>query len=196
MERGVKKRRTNERRLLADRRSHDAGPPSGWKDRRRTAERRSFEIGESTFEVWVRLRVARYAVTAAPSAGLATIEAPVSEVVQQCILDEKRRSNERRNAPERRHLSQRRRPDAERRQSLERRRLECGPPERRLSCDRRDLDVGPPFAVKERRRVAERRIPEVDEGSFEEWVKLAANSATPDLPPPRLVRKGFPVVFD
>jgi len=37
---------TNERRSPCDRRNDDAGPPHGWKDRRRRTERRIPEIRE------------------------------------------------------------------------------------------------------------------------------------------------------
>lgn len=36
----------NDRRLVNDRRQDDIGPPSGWRDRRRRAERRLPELSE------------------------------------------------------------------------------------------------------------------------------------------------------
>lgn len=45
-----------ERRQKLDRRDCENGPPAGWRDRRRSAERRSPEVLEVSFEEWVRLR--------------------------------------------------------------------------------------------------------------------------------------------
>lgn len=39
-------KKTSERRAQADRRCNDIGPPRGWKERRRTTERRIPEIEE------------------------------------------------------------------------------------------------------------------------------------------------------
>lgn len=39
-----------QKRSRVDRRTHDAGPPQGWKERRRTVERRLPEVTEMTFE--------------------------------------------------------------------------------------------------------------------------------------------------
>lgn len=52
-----------ERRLHKDRRDAEQGPPPGWKDRRRTPERRTPEVAEIPFEQWVRQR-ASYAPVA------------------------------------------------------------------------------------------------------------------------------------
>lgn len=86
------------------------------------------------------------------------------------ILD-RRKSDDRR-------LAERREHDAgapERRVGDERRKLDLGPPERRRCSDRRDLELGPPKGWRERRRTAERRIPEVKEVAYAEWV-LQLNS--------------------
>lgn len=48
-----------ERRLNEDRRDAEQGPPPGWKDRRRTPERRVPEVAEIPFEVWARQRAAQ-----------------------------------------------------------------------------------------------------------------------------------------
>lgn len=62
----------------------------------------------------------------------------------------------------------------ERREGLDRRGLDLGPPDRREVLDRRYREAGPPCGWKDRRRSAERRVPEVIEASFAEWVRLRA----------------------
>lgn len=57
-----------ERRLRHDRRDRELGPPSGWKDRRRWAERRCPEVLECSFEEWVRLRAVRLSGDSEPEA--------------------------------------------------------------------------------------------------------------------------------
>jgi hypothetical protein len=90
------------------------------------------------------------------------------------ILD-RRKKDDRRLADRREHDV-----DApERRAGEERRKLDAGPPERRRCSDRRDLELGPPKGWKERRRTAERRIPEVREVAFAEWI-LQRRAGTPD----------------
>ncbi|MFA7291390.1 MAG: hypothetical protein WC023_03975 [Rhodocyclaceae bacterium] len=48
-----------ERRVRNERRDCENGPPAGWRDRRRSAERRSPDVVESSFEEWVKLRAIR-----------------------------------------------------------------------------------------------------------------------------------------
>jgi hypothetical protein len=48
-----------ERRIRHERRDCENGPPAGWRDRRRSAERRSPDVVESSFEEWVKLRAIR-----------------------------------------------------------------------------------------------------------------------------------------
>lgn len=43
---------------------------------------------------------------------------------------------------------------------------------------RREIDQGSPKGWKERRRAVERRMPQVEEITFEEWVFLAAKYAS------------------
>jgi len=61
------------------------------------------------------------------------------------------------------------------------------PSNRRLRQDRRDLDLGPPAGWRERRRCAERRLVEVTETSFREWVayraKWLTNERTAEIAP-------------
>lgn len=45
-----------ERRVRVERRDNELGPPSGWRDRRRFAERRLLAVTEVCFEEWIRLR--------------------------------------------------------------------------------------------------------------------------------------------
>lgn len=54
----------------------------------------------------------------------------------------------------------------------------------RTGQDRRKKDIGPPAGWKERRRNPERRMPEVEEISVEEFkrIMLLNGSSTPDLP--------------
>ena len=42
-------------RANADRRINDLGPPEGWKDRRRHAERRQIAVAEVSFEEWMTI---------------------------------------------------------------------------------------------------------------------------------------------
>ena len=42
--------------------------------------------------------------------------------------------------------------------------------EKRCCDDRRDRDVGPPEGWRERRRSVERRLPEVEEVPFSDWL--------------------------
>ncbi|MBI2306141.1 MAG: hypothetical protein HYU78_02450 [Rhodocyclales bacterium] len=65
----------------------------------------------------------------------------------------------------------------ERRLNDERRQVDQGPPERRLHADRRDAEKGPPPGWKDRRRTPERRVPEVAEIPFEDWVRQRAAQA-------------------
>lgn len=62
----------------------------------------------------------------------------------------------------------------ERRASDERRQVDKGPPERRVHEDRRDAEKGPPPGWKDRRRIPERRVPDVAEIPFEVWVRQRA----------------------
>ena len=41
------------RRATGDRRIADDGPPAGWLERRRTVERRQFEVKEISFAEWL-----------------------------------------------------------------------------------------------------------------------------------------------
>jgi len=54
----------------------------------------------------------------------------------------------------------------------------------RTGKDRRKKDIGPPAGWKERRRNPERRMPEVEEISVEEFkrIMLLNGASTPDLP--------------
>lgn len=45
-----------ERRVRVERRDNELGPPSGWRDRRRFAERRLLAVTEVCFDEWMRLR--------------------------------------------------------------------------------------------------------------------------------------------
>jgi hypothetical protein len=42
----------SDRRVRQDRRNFDVGPPVGWRDRRRCAERRQIEVAETSFREW------------------------------------------------------------------------------------------------------------------------------------------------
>ena len=91
-------------------------------------------------------------------------------------------TNERRDGSNRRQDSDRRHVDAgapEQRQLTDRRQENLGPPERRNVSERREKACGPPSGWKDRRREAERRIPEVGDSSFEEWVNLRAARYAP-----------------
>lgn len=84
---------------------------------------------------------------------------------------------ERRASDQRREEIDRRGADGnqpERREGHDRRGPDLGPPDRREVLDRRYLEAGPPCGWKDRRRSAERRVPEVIEASFAEWVRLRA----------------------
>jgi len=85
----------------------------------------------------------------------------------------KRIPQERRRVDERRHVERRHEDEgAPERRIGDRRHIDTGPPERRVLIDRRQSEVGPPSGWKDRRRKAERRIPEVHEAAFAEWVRL------------------------
>ena len=43
----------NEKRSGFDRRERELGPPNGWRDRRRTVERRAPEVNEIPFSEWL-----------------------------------------------------------------------------------------------------------------------------------------------
>ena len=43
------------RRLGEDRRNADVGPPKGWRERRRTVERRYPEVHEIAFSEWISI---------------------------------------------------------------------------------------------------------------------------------------------
>lgn len=45
--------RKSEKRMLADRRGRDTGPPDGWRERRKTVERRRPEVSEIQFSEWL-----------------------------------------------------------------------------------------------------------------------------------------------
>ena len=49
----------NEKRCCEDRRLDESGPPSGWRERRRTVERRQPEVREITFSEWLCMRQSR-----------------------------------------------------------------------------------------------------------------------------------------
>lgn len=82
---------------------------------------------------------------------------------------ERRRAEERRQ-PDRRLVDQ----GAPERRIGDRRNLDVGPPDRRVSGERRQFELGPPSGWRDRRRAAERRIPEVMEAAFAEWARLRA----------------------
>jgi len=44
---------SNNKRLTDDRRGSDSGPPKGWRERRRTVERRRPEVQEISFSEWI-----------------------------------------------------------------------------------------------------------------------------------------------
>jgi len=46
-------RRSNEKRASQDRRAAEAGPPDGWRERRKTVERRRPEVTEIPFSEWL-----------------------------------------------------------------------------------------------------------------------------------------------
>lgn len=43
----------NEKRMVPDRRVGDFGPPDGWRERRKSVERRSLEVNEIPFSEWL-----------------------------------------------------------------------------------------------------------------------------------------------
>lgn len=49
-------RRMNDKRADADRRVTEIGPPHGWRERRRTVERRRPEVLEIAFSEWLAYR--------------------------------------------------------------------------------------------------------------------------------------------
>lgn len=59
-----------------------------------------------------------------------------------------------------------------------------GKHKQRTGLDRRKRDIGPPAGWKERRRNPERRMPEVEEVSMDEFMRLvqANNPSTPNQP--------------
>lgn len=61
LERRKKEMGPPDRRIRQDRRDSEVGPPSGWKERRRWAERRRPDVSETSFDEWVRLRALRCA---------------------------------------------------------------------------------------------------------------------------------------
>ncbi|HXE36979.1 MAG TPA: hypothetical protein VN639_00790 [Azonexus sp.] len=46
-------RRNSEQRVDADRRASEIGPPEGWRERRKTVERRRPEVQEIPFSEWL-----------------------------------------------------------------------------------------------------------------------------------------------
>lgn len=46
-------RRMNDKRSNADRRMQEIGPPDGWRERRKTVERRRLEVHEIAFSEWL-----------------------------------------------------------------------------------------------------------------------------------------------
>ena len=46
----------NEKRLGSDRRAQEYGPPNGWRERRRSVERRRLEVDEIPFSEWLAYR--------------------------------------------------------------------------------------------------------------------------------------------
>ncbi|MCK6406723.1 MAG: hypothetical protein L6Q60_12000 [Rhodocyclaceae bacterium] len=103
----------------------------------------------------------------------------------------KRTPQERRRVDERRLIERRQVSEGvPERRAGDRRHVDVGPPERRRLIDRREIEKGPPTGWKDRRRTAERRIPEVRESAFAEWVRLratrtaGADSKASDLPIP------------
>jgi len=49
----------NEKRLGGDRRRYEAGPPNGWRERRRSVERRNLDVAEIPFSEWLAYRPVR-----------------------------------------------------------------------------------------------------------------------------------------
>lgn len=46
----------NEKRMGKDRRGLECGPPNGWRERRKSVERRLLEVGEIPFSEWLAHR--------------------------------------------------------------------------------------------------------------------------------------------
>ena len=46
----------NEKRLGNDRRTYEAGPPDGWRERRKSVERRLLNVEEIPFSEWLAHR--------------------------------------------------------------------------------------------------------------------------------------------
>lgn len=116
-----------DRRLGPDRRKFDAGPPLGWRDRRRCAERRLIRVAETSFREWAAYRAKWLTIMRAAET------APGN-------------------------------PGAPRRASA----MPSG--EQRRAADRRKIEIGPPVSFRERRQRAERRTPEVNEVSMDDWL--------------------------
>lgn len=72
----------HKQRTGLDRRKRDNGPPAGWKDRRRSPERRLPEVEEISIEEFKRLMEAN---------GPATSEQPTSEDEKSSAWDEIRK---------------------------------------------------------------------------------------------------------
>lgn len=49
----------NEKRMGGDRRAAEYGPPNGWRERRKSVERRQPEVDEIPFSEWLAYRPAR-----------------------------------------------------------------------------------------------------------------------------------------
>lgn len=52
-------RRMNEKRAESDRRVAELGPPDGWRERRKTVERRRPEVQEIAFSEWLSYRASQ-----------------------------------------------------------------------------------------------------------------------------------------
>lgn len=53
--------RNNEQRAKSDRRDSELGPPEGWRERRKTVERRRPEVQEIPFSEWLSHRPSKLA---------------------------------------------------------------------------------------------------------------------------------------
>lgn len=49
----------NEKRMGRDRRTQESGPPNGWRERRKSVERRLLEVDEIPFSEWLAYRPVR-----------------------------------------------------------------------------------------------------------------------------------------
>jgi hypothetical protein len=49
----------NEKRVSEDRRTQEFGPPEGWRERRKSVERRFLEVNEIPFSEWLSYRPVR-----------------------------------------------------------------------------------------------------------------------------------------